>query len=44
MKVKKILAFVLTLCLMVSLFPAVFAAGEADALSFADATKTVLTP
>jgi len=37
MKAKKILALVLTLCMVVSLFPVAFAAEEADALSFADA-------
>ncbi len=44
MKVKKFLAFVLTVCLLVSLVPAAFAADKVDALSFADAQKTVLTP
>ncbi|MBQ8264872.1 MAG: hypothetical protein IJY96_08890, partial [Oscillospiraceae bacterium] len=45
MKAKKILALVLTLCMVVSLFPMAYAAEEeADALSFADAAATVLTP
>jgi len=44
MKVKKVLAFVLTVCLLVSLVPAAFAADKVDALSFADASKTILTP
>ncbi len=44
MKAKKILALVLTLCMVVSLFPMAFADEAADALSFADAQKTILTP
>ena len=45
MKAKKILALVLTLCMVVSLFPMAYAAEEeVDALSFADAAATVLTP
>ena len=44
MKAKKLLALVLTLCLVISLFPMAYAAEEADPLSFADAEKSVLTP
>lgn len=42
MKAKKLLALVLTLAMIVSLFPAVYAASEADPLSFTDAKVTVL--
>ncbi|MBR5491222.1 MAG: S-layer homology domain-containing protein [Oscillospiraceae bacterium] len=42
MKAKKLLAILLTICMMVSVFPAAFAAD--DALSFAAASKTELTP
>ncbi len=45
MKAKKLFALVLVLAMIVSLFPAVYAApAETDPLSFADAKVTELTP
>ena len=44
MKAKKLLALVLTLAMIVSLFPMAYAAQDSDPLSFADAKVTVLTP